>query len=73
MDESPKRGLLAAYGRLLGPLVRILIRNGVSFNEFAEVAKETYVEVASKDFRLEGQEVNEERISCASGNYRSGS
>ena len=46
MDESTKRGLLAAYGRLLKPLVRILIRNGVVYDEFAEVAKHTFVRVA---------------------------
>ncbi len=46
MDESTKRGLLAAYGRLLRPLIRILIRNDVSYSEFAEVAKETFVRVA---------------------------
>lgn len=48
MDESTKRGLLAAYGRLLRPLVRILIRNGVIYSEFAEVAKETFVRVGSE-------------------------
>jgi len=48
MDESTKRGLLAAYGRLLRPLIRILIRNEVTYSEFAEVAKETFVRVAAE-------------------------
>ena len=67
MDESPKRGLLAAYGRLLGPLIRILIRNGVSFGEFSEVAKRAYVEVASKDFRVKPEKISEERVAVLSG------
>jgi len=67
MDESPKRGLLAAYGRLLRPLIRILIRNGVSFSEFAEVAKGAYVEVAEKDFSVQNKKITETRISALTG------
>ena len=46
MDESTKRGLLAAYGRLLRPLVRILIRNEVVYEDFAETAKEAFIHEA---------------------------
>ena len=60
MDESTKRGLLAAYGRLLRPLVRILIRNGVIYSEFAEVAKETFVRVAMEGTSSES--LNEDSI-----------
>ncbi len=67
MDESPKRGLLAAYGRLLRPLIRILIRNGVSFSEFAEVAKGAYVEVAEKNFSVPNKEITQSRISALTG------
>jgi len=67
MDESPKRGLLAAYGRLLRPLIRILIRNGVSFSEFAEVAKHSYVEVAEKDFSVKNKKITQDRISALTG------
>ena len=67
MDESPKRGLLAAYGRLLGPLIRILIRNGISFEEFAEVAKHSYVTVALKDFEAEGQADSDTRVASLTG------
>jgi len=42
-----KKVLLAAYGRLLKPLVRILIRNNVSFGDFEAVAKRTFVQVAA--------------------------
>jgi len=67
MDEPPKRGLLAAYGRLLRPLIRILIRNGVSFSEFAEVAKGAYVEVAEKDFSVPNKKITQTRISALTG------
>jgi len=67
MDESPKRGLLAAYGRLLRPLIRILIRNGVSFIEFADVAKQAYVEVAERDFSIPKVPITDNRISALTG------
>jgi hypothetical protein len=67
MDDSPKRGLLAAYGRLLRPLIRILIRNGVSFGEFANVAKHAYVEVAERDFSVPNKEISHTRISALTG------
>lgn len=67
MNESPKRGLLAAYGRLLGPLIRILIRNGVQFHEFSEIAKNAYVEVALKDFGVGQSKTTQSRIAALSG------
>jgi hypothetical protein len=67
MDESPKRGLIAAYGRLLRPLIRILIRNGVSFGEFADVAKQAYVEVAERDFAVPNLPITDWRISALTG------
>jgi hypothetical protein len=67
MDESPKRGLLAAYARLLGPLIRILIRNGVSFGEFSEVARQAYVEVASRDFKVGEADTSQKRVSVLTG------
>jgi hypothetical protein len=67
MDESPKRGLLASYGRLLGPLIRILIRNGVSFDEFSSIAKQTYVEVASKEFRVKESTPSLVRLTALTG------
>jgi len=67
MDESPKRGLLAAYARLLGPLIRILIRNGVSFGEFSEVARQAYVEVASRDFKVGESNTSNTRVAALTG------
>jgi hypothetical protein len=67
MDKSPKRGLLAAYGRLLGPLVRILIRNGVTFDEFSAAAKEIYVDVAASDFSVPNKKPKQTRTAVLAG------
>jgi len=67
MDTSPKRGLLAAYSRLMRPLVKILIRNGVSYSEFSEVAKATYIKVASRDFKVPHRKMSQARIAILTG------
>jgi len=68
MAESHlKLSVLAAYRRLLKPLVRILIRNNVSFGEFSELAKDVYVEVAAADFEPGGQQQSQGRIAILTG------
>ncbi len=50
MADSLKTTLLNSFRQLLRPLVRILLRNRVSFAEFQETAKIVFVEVAQRDF-----------------------
>lgn len=45
-----KDTLLSAFRQLLRPLVRTLLRHGVSYYEFAETSKSVFVEVAEADF-----------------------
>src|SRR5688572_31978639 len=49
------------------PLVRILIRNGVSFGELAEVLKNVFVEVAARDFPIEERKTSRSRIAIITG------
>jgi predicted XRE-type DNA-binding protein len=67
MESELKQGLLAAYRRLLKPLVRILLRNGVPFGEFAEVAKEAYIDVAARDFKVPNRKMSQARIAILTG------
>jgi predicted XRE-type DNA-binding protein len=67
MEHELKQGLLAAYRRLLRPLIRILLRNGVAFGEFAEVAKEAYIEVAAQDFKVPHRKMSQARIAILTG------
>jgi len=67
MTESSKRGLLAAYRRLLRPLIRILIRNGVVFEEFQEVARRAYIDVALNGMRIDGQENDLGQVTALTG------
>jgi hypothetical protein len=67
MGESVKTGLLAAYVKLLRPLVRILLRHGVTYAEFSEVVKTSFVTVAAKEFRVPGKKMSKARIAIVTG------
>lgn len=67
MGESIKQTLLRAFRVLMNPLVRILLRQGISFAEFSEVTKAVYVEVALKDFKVPGRRTTRTRIAVITG------
>ena len=52
MKQDAKHALLAAIIKLLQPLVRILLRNGIPFGTFADLAKHVYVKMAMEEFGL---------------------
>jgi len=65
--ESLNKVLNAAVLRLLKPLVRILLRNGISFGQFAELGRRAYVEVARDEFQIPGKPQTTSRISTITG------
>lgn len=67
MGDSIKQTLLRAIRVLLSPLVRILLRQGISYAEFSDVAKAVYVEVALKDFKVPGRKTTRTRIAVITG------
>lgn len=65
--ENITQALSAAAQSLLRPLVRVLLRNGIPYAAFAEIARRVYVEVAEKDFALPGKQQTVSRISTITG------
>jgi hypothetical protein len=63
MVESVKETLVAALRYLLKPLVRLAIRNSVTFEEFSGALKKAFVDVASRQMVLSRMNVTEEGIS----------
>ena len=49
------------------PLIRILVRHGVSYNEFNEVLKNVFVEVAEHDFGIPGRKPSQSRVAILTG------
>jgi hypothetical protein len=62
-----KRELLSAFRSLMTPLVRILLRNGISFREFAEVLKDVFVAVCARDLVVPGRRLTLSRIAIVNG------
>ena len=62
--------VLAAIGRILRPIVRILIRNGVPSDALTQLVRKTYVDVAADEFRLDGKRQTVSRISVITGLHR---
>ncbi|KRW80649.1 DUF6502 family protein [Marinobacter sp. P4B1] len=50
MTDANANPLHKALFRILRPLARLLLRNGVPFGEFSELVKRAYVEAALEDF-----------------------
>jgi hypothetical protein len=66
-QDSGRSILMRACGRLLEPIVRFLIRNRVSWKEFSELAKVTFVQVATSDFGISGRPTNASRVAILTG------
>lgn len=59
--------LTKAVIRILQPLVRILLRNGVSYGTFSDIAKWVYVSTAANDFAIANRKQTISRISVITG------
>ena len=62
--------LQAPLARLLRPLVRLLIRSGITFPAVTELLRELYVNVAEHDFALPDKEQTDSRVSLLTGIHR---
>ena len=67
MSNSAPRPLERAIIALLKPLVRLVLKRGVAFGQFAELAKQVYVEVAKKDFAVPGRKMTVSRVAVLTG------
>ena len=67
MTDNHLNFLYAAVLKLLRPLTRILLRNGVSFGTFADLAKWVYVDVAAKEFGIKERKQTTSRVSTITG------
>jgi hypothetical protein len=67
MGIVSQQQVLAASRQLLRPIVHVLLRCGVTWREFAELAKTTYVEVATKQFGKRGRPTNVSRTAVLTG------
>lgn len=65
--SATRAQLLHAIRRVLRPFVRILIRAGIRFDEFAEVARGVYIESALRDGVEHSAKPSRARVAMATG------
>ncbi|MBL4660356.1 MAG: hypothetical protein JKY19_08365 [Alcanivoracaceae bacterium] len=53
--------------RIFKPLVRILLRHGISYKATAEVLKWCYVDIAHKEFGINNKKANKSRVAVITG------
>jgi hypothetical protein len=66
----PPEALIKPLARMLRPLVRLLIRSGVTFPAIAEVLRGVFVDVALRDLLSEPKARTDSRISLLTGIHR---
>jgi hypothetical protein len=67
MEPDMKSHVLAGCRVLLRPVVRLLLKSGITWKEFAEVAKSVFVEVATREFGIRGRPTNTSRVAILTG------
>ena len=70
MQDEQKPKILAGLLRLLRPIVRILLKSGIGYREFSEIAKSAFVDVATLDYGLRGRPTNISRVAVMTGMTR---
>lgn len=67
MQDKIRKQILDAFYVVLRPIAKILLRYGIGFREFAEVAKSAFVDVASSEYGIRGRPTNISRVAVMTG------
>lgn len=67
MDEHVRAALLAAYRHVFRPLVRLALRNGISYEQFVDTLKRVFIESAREDFDIPMAKESRSRVAILTG------
>ena len=67
MADSARAHLIFSFRKVLRPLIKILIRAGVTYDEFREVIKGAYVETAVREGVGQPGPITRERVATYTG------
>jgi hypothetical protein len=67
MNPDASQLLYSALVRILRPLIRILLRNGISYGTFADFARWLFIDIADREFGIAGRRQSVSRISVITG------
>ena len=67
MQDRTQSQILNALLKALRPISKALLRNGIGYREFNEIAKSAFVDVATSDYGLRGRPTNISRVAVMTG------
>lgn len=67
MVNESKRRTLELLGAVLEPVIRLVLRTGVTWKEFSDLSKAKFVDVATADFGIRGRPTNASRVAILTG------
>lgn len=67
MQDKIQKEILDAFLVVLRPIAKIMLRCGIGFRDFAEIAKTAFVDVASTEYGIRGRPTNISRIAVMTG------
>lgn len=68
MKNEKSTLLLSAISAILVPVVRIMLRNGIAFGTFSEIARKVYADVAFEEFKpVDGKKQSVSHVSAITG------
>jgi hypothetical protein len=71
ISENPvKQRMLSALQRVLKPLIRLALAQGINYQMLLDTLKVVFVQVAEEDFKLSKREQTDSRISLLTGLHR---
>jgi len=59
--------LLSALEAILRPIVKLMLQSGISYSEFASVAKSVFVQTATAEYKRRGRPANFSQVSAMTG------
>ncbi len=62
-----KQHIFEAFRHFIRPIIRFLLRHGVTWDEFTELSKDMYVDVAREGYGIQGRPTNNSRVSLMTG------
>ena len=66
-EQTSQKILFKAVYKLMRPLIRVLLRNGVPFGAFTDIAKRAYIDVAMKEFAMPQKKQTNSRVATITG------
>jgi len=67
VSEEKDNPTLHFLGMALEPVIRLMLRWGVTWKEFSELSKEKFVAVATSDYGIRGRPTNASRVAILTG------